>query len=343
MVKLEDVAKKAGISKTTVSRVLNNDKTITVTDKTREKILAAVEELGYKPLRKKKSKPKQYNVAMIHNNEAFKSTVDRAFYFSIRNGLEHMALKKNVMIVSVPLDHLTTIQTAFDGAIILGNLSNEEHKLIRKHINTEHVVVIGIANPFPDQYDHISFNTRQAVYKVLDYLKELGHEKIGCLGAKELPDVSETDSRKWHFMNYMKALNLYREEWVIFGDKGIEAGKEIAKKLLELEDLPTALFIANDPTAIGVIQALQDEGIKVPEDMSVIGFNGDYTTEYTYPPLSTLKVNTNEMGQEAIKTVLERIKGYRKLAKKVEIATHIIERKSSLPISSKNKRSSRNH
>ena len=81
----------------------------------------------------------------------------------------------------------------------------------------------------------------------------------------------------------------------------------------------------------------------MPEDMSVIGFNGDYTTEYTYPPLSTLKVNTNEMGQEAIKTVLERIKGYRKLAKKVEIATHIIERKSSLPISSKNKRSSRNH
>ncbi|MEF2292468.1 MULTISPECIES: LacI family DNA-binding transcriptional regulator [Virgibacillus] len=331
MVKLEDVAKKAGISKTTVSRVLNNDKTITVTDETREKILAAVEELGYKPLRKKRTKPKQYHVAMIHNNEAFKSTVDRAFYFSIRNGLEHMALKKNVTIVSLPLDHLTTISTTnttFDGAIILGNLSKDEHDFIREYIHSQHVVVIGLANPYADQYDHISFNTRQAVYKVLDYLRELGHEQIGCLGAEESSDLLNTDSRKWHFTNYMKALDLYHEDWIIFGDKGIEAGQEIAKKLLELEEIPTALFVANDPTAIGVVQALQDAGLKVPEDMSVIGFNGDYTTEYIYPPLSTLKVNTNEMGQEAIITVLERIKGYRKLAKKVEIATHIIERKS---------------
>ncbi|NGP43806.1 substrate-binding domain-containing protein [Bacillaceae bacterium SIJ1] len=339
MVKLEDVANKVGISKTTVSRVLNNDQTLTVTDETREKIKAAVDELGYKPLRKKKvkAKKKQYHIAMVHNDEAFRSTVDRAFYFSIRNGIEQMSLKKSINIISAPIDHLPTIKEEYanviDGAIILGNLSRAQHEEIRKNINTDHFVVIGLANPYPDVYDQISFNTRNAVYKVLDYLISLGHEKIGCLGAQEFSGILDTDSRKLLFTKYMKEKQLYRDEWVIFGDKGTEAGQDMAKQLLELEDLPTALFIANDPTAIGVVQALQDHGLKVPEDISIVGFNGDYTTEYTYPPLSTLKVNTREMGMEAILCLLERVNDERKLAKKVEMATHIIERKSSRLIS----------
>jgi len=328
MVRLEDVAKKAGISKTTVSRVLNGDETITVTDQTRKKIMDAVNELGYKPLRRKKVKVKSYNVAMIHNDEAFKSTVDRAYYFSVRNGIEKIAIKKKINIVSVPLEYLTTIQASFDGAIILGNLSTEDYEKIRKYIQPTNVVVVGIQNPFPDEYDQVSFNTANAIEKVIDYLHSLGHELIGCLGAEEAEGIRSEDSRKVQFIKKMKSHNQYKKQWIIFGDKGISGGHELAEKLLEQSSLPTAVFVANDPTAIGVMQALQDRGMKIPEDISVIGFNGDYTTEYTYPPLTTLKINTNEMGQEAVFMLLERMKDYRTIAKKVELATNVIERQS---------------
>lgn len=330
MVKLEDVAKKAGLSKSTVSRVLNNDPTLSIADETRERIQSVVDELGYEPLRKRKSqvKKKKYNIAIIHDEEAFTDTVERAYYFSIRNGIEQISLKKNINVTSLPINHLSKKKQDFDGVIILGNISKEKHELIRRKTNTNHFVVVGIFNPYPDYYDHISFNTRNAVYKALDYLRNLGHEKIGCLGAIEFTGILETDSRKSLFIKYMSENNLYNANWVIFGEKGVGAGHEITKRLLELKELPTALFVANDPTAIGVLQALQEHNIQVPQDISVIGFNGDFTTEYTYPPLTTLKVNTRAMGTEAVLSLIEKMKGYRKYSKKVEIATSIIERKS---------------
>ncbi|MCT4686901.1 substrate-binding domain-containing protein [Vallitalea sp.] len=290
--------------------------------------------MGYKPLRKRKNKTQKqtFSIVMIHNDEAFTSKVDRAFYFSIRNGIEQICIKKKINVFSVPITQLPTTKQQYDGAIIFGNLTQNQHQLIRNNASTNKFAIVGLYNPFPDEYDHISFNTRFAVYKVLDYLIALGHTKIGCLGANEFSVLEDEDSRKKIFTKYMTENNLYRDEWVIFGHKGTQGGYEMAEKLIKLDNLPTALFVANDPTAIGVIQALQDNGIMIPADMSIIGFNGDYTTEYTYPPLTTLKVNTREMGKEAVLCLLEKIKGDRALVKKVEIGTTLIERKSARSI-----------
>lgn len=330
MVKLEDVAKKAGISVATVSRVLNNDSTLMVTDETRQKIQEAVMELGYKPLRKRKSKTKKssYSFAMIHNDETFIDKVDRAYYFSIRNGIEQICNEKKISVFSIPINQLKTTELKYDGAIIFGNLNEEQHKYIRKNASTKDFVIIGLYNPYPDDYDHITFNTKYAVKKILDYLMSMGHDKIGCLGAVEFLGLEDEDSRRYIYEKIMLSLALYREDWVIFGSKGMQGGIEIVKELLTRDSLPTSIFVANDPTAIGVIQSLQDHNIQVPDDISIIGFNGDYTTEYTYPPLTTLKVNTREMGREGVTCLLDKLTTGRKLAKRIEISTSLIERKS---------------
>lgn len=328
MATIKDIAEMAGVSIATVSRVLNYDPTLSVTDETRRKIFEAAEALSYK--KKNPRKSVTYNIAAItwiSENEE----LEDLYYLSIRHGIENRCQQLDINLsVHFYKDIDKAKFDGIDGLIAIGKFSEQQIKQLEKI--SEHIIFVDYS-PDDDQYDSIVIDFEKATKKVIDYLLDKGHQNIGFLGGREsFTDGSGliTDLRERTFIRYMKEKGLYREDYVYMGKFRVQDGYDLMKKALtELKDrLPTAFFAANDLLAIGAIRALLEENIAVPDQVNIIGLNDMTVSKYIYPSLTTVKVHTELMGETAVDTLLERLNG-RKIAKKIFIATELVKRDSS--------------
>jgi LacI family transcriptional regulator len=165
---------------------------------------------------------------------------------------------------------------------------------------------------------------------ILDYFISLGHKKIAYIGGKEhvgRNDNEIIDPRENYFKKYLIEKGIYNSKYVRTGTFSVEDGYNLAYKLVK-EEKVTAIFVASDSMAVGVIRALYDLEIKIPDDISVIGFDDIPTAEYLIPPLTTVRVYTEYMGSAAVERVLTKIKSTIKIPQKTIIPTELIERKS---------------
>jgi len=174
---------------------------------------------------------------------------------------------------------------------------------------------------------------RELTNDVIKYLLSAGHEKIGFIGGREeIPRNHEKiiDYRETQFENYLKRLNLYKPDYVKIGNFSHKDGYELMKELIEenRDRLPTAVFIASDSMTIGAIRAINEAGLKIPKDISIFSCNDIPTSQYTSPPLSTVKIYTDFMGQTAIKLLLEQINGTRQHFIRVIVPHELIFRES---------------
>ncbi len=328
MATIKDIAEMAGVSIATVSRVLNYDPTLSVTDETRRKIFEAAEALSYK--KKNPRKSVTYNIAAItwiSENEE----LEDLYYLSIRHGIENRCQQLDINLsVHFYKDIDKAKFDGIDGLIAIGKFSEQQIKQLAKI--SEHIVFVDYS-PDDDRYDSIVIDFEKATKKVIDYLLDKGHQNIGFLGGREsFTDGSGLikDLRERTFIRYMKEKGLYHEDYVYMGKFRVQDGYDLMKKAIsELKDrLPTAFFAANDLLAIGAIRALLEENIAVPDQVNIIGLNDMTVSKYIYPPLTTVKVHTELMGETAVDTLLERLNG-RKIAKKIFIATELVKRDSS--------------
>lgn len=327
MATIKDIAEKAGVSISTVSRVLNYDPTLSTSNETKKKIFEIAEELSYdKHINKKKSNNRIAVIRWYTEEEE----LNDLYYLSIRLGIEKKCKQFNYSIVSYTHDNIDEIKNEnIQDIIAVGKFSEKQ---INKFANENSNIVFVDYSPNENVFDSVVTNFELATKNVIDHFTEKGHKNIGYIGGTEaFKDKSDyvDDVRGKTFKSYLKKLNLWNEKNVYVGNFSVDDGYNLMKKAIsELgEKLPTAFFVANDTMAIGALRALAEAGIEVPNRVSIIGVNDISVAQYLNPPLSSVKVYTENMGETAVELLVERING-RTIAKKVSLSSKLIIRNS---------------
>lgn len=306
------------MSSATVSRVLNNDPGLSVSADTRERIFAIAEELQYKPSRlkrmKKENELSSLEIGLLLCTSQEQESED-PYFASIRRGVERRCEELGVSIGKVwrensgmdmqPLNHL-------GGVIVVGSIS--EQQIMHMLGDKTNIVLVDHSLRFR-HYDSINLNFKQAVQDVMDHLSSLGHSRIGYIGGHEEGGANE--QRLANFKQIAELNGFTSPEWMLTGEWTTNNGYELMKQMLELKEWPSACFVGSDPMAIGALRALHERGVKVPEEMAVIGFDDIEVSAFVSPPLTSVKVYTEQMGRTAVQLLLERVEGR-------EVPLHVI-------------------
>jgi len=333
MATLKDIAAIAKVSVSTVSRVLNYDRTLSVSDSTRENVFKAAEELNYKKMKSKsKIEEKKKDDLLIGIIEWYSMSEELSdpYYLSIRSGIERACFEKKIQIKTLFKENgkIDTDQLeGVDSIIAIGKYSQKEVKSFSKF--TQNIVFVD-SSPNDYLYDSIVVDFKDAMTNVINYFIEKGHEKIAFIGGKEYvgDDQEELiDPRESSFINILSNKNLLNEDLIVNGPFDVESGYNLAKEIINKGDF-TAIFVASDSMAVGALRALNELKYKIPKDISIIGFNDISTAEYMTPPLTTVKVYTEYMGRTAVEKILSKINFDRIIPQKTVIPTELIERKS---------------
>ena len=331
MATIREVAKKAGVSITTVSRILNNDESFEVTAFTKEKVLKAVKQLNYVKKRNK-SKISQSNISIIKCFDE-KIESDDPYFVSLKINLENNLKKIFSKIKFFNLDDIKkmiklneiSIFSFADAIIFIGEIDKEKLEFFKEF--NKNIICVDMYDT--DNFiDYIKFDTRNSVEIVLNYILKLNHKKIGLLVGRNRVVKDLIDFREKYFKEIMLKEGLYKEEYVKIGDFSTESGYVMMKELLELKDRPTAIFCGNDSIAMGAYEAIRENKLKIPEDISIIGFNNLKLSKYYTPPLTTIKIDTKLMAQETVNSLVELLEGKRDYHKKVFLPIELIERQS---------------
>ena len=310
-----DIAKAAGVSPATVSRVLTGN--ARVKEDKKEKILSIIKENDFKPnalargLINKATKTIGFIVPDITNPffsgvflEAEKKALSLGYTMILCNSMNDNRMNRTG-VESLYLDLLREKQV--DGIVIMGGRANEkksgkdqveELKAITDKIP---VVFINGAMSGVKSY-HVAADEKKGMKELINYLAELGHKKVGFIGGRK--GITSTDIKLKAFMEAVdNKIFQSRKEWMIESNFSVEDGYESMNKLLDCKKLPTAVMAVNDFTAIGAINAAKDRGLRVPEDISVTGFDGIYMTDAVRPRITTVSQNYPELGAKAIEII----------------------------------------
>lgn len=303
MATIIDVANKAGVSFKTVSRVLNGESN--VRPATREKVLNAVNALDFKinsAARALRTKDPQL-IALIFKNasRAYATDLQLGAMLGCRDqgvglfvqtetdstALAALAKRTDVMgfLVGAP---------QADDADIVDQLLNSQKPLVR----------IATEKPIEGSF-HISVDETAAAEEATRYLIGLGHQKIGLIGG---PDASDSaQKRKTGFLKTLDAAGLPSQpDWLMSGNFDFESGLRIGTQYLSVEDRPTAIFACNDDMAAGVITAAYRLNLKLPDDLSIIGFDDSPIASAVYPALTTIRQTTQSMAEQAVSLITKK-------------------------------------
>jgi LacI family transcriptional regulator len=332
MATIKDIALRANVSITTVSRVLNYDKALSISDDKRKAILEIAEEFNYETPRNRKkniakAQKERIRVGLICYT-TMHGEIEDPYYLSIRLGIERKANSLGIdLIKSYKLNDRYDLSyfTDIKGLICVGKFTKTEVQEISGV--SEHIVFVD-CSPSEDQFDSVSIDFQTSVTKIFDTILDAGHTLIGFVGGKEYYSEYDTPSgerRDSIFAKLLQAKGLYNKNWHFIGEFNPYSGYELMMKALSQKKIPTAFFIASDSMAIGALRAIHEVGLNIPRDISLIGFNDIPTAKYTFPPLTTLHVHTEYMGEMAIELLTERLKG-RTIGKKILLQTRIERR-----------------
>ena len=331
MATIREVAKKAGVSITTVSRILNNDDSFNVSKITKEKVLKVIKQLNYER-KKNKNRISQSNISVI---KCFDEKIENEdpYFVSLKINLENMLKKKVSKVRFFDLEEIEKLIkyneisnfSLTDAVIFIGETSKEKLKFF-KSLN-ENIICVDVYDT-DNITDYIKFDMRNSVEIVLNYIFKLNHKKIGLLVGRNKVVKNLVDFREKYFKEIMVKNGLYREEYLQIGDFSMESGYIMMKEILKLEDRPTAVFCGNDSIAMGAYKAIRENKLKIPEDISIIGFNDLKLSQYSIPPLTTIKIDTKLIAQETVNSLIELLEGKRDYHKKVFLPIELIERQS---------------
>lgn len=315
---LSDVAQEAGVTPMTVSRVINDNGY--VSEKTREKVMRAVKEMNYRQnglarnLRRQKTETIGLVLGDISNPystelaRAIRETLISKNYNLFICISEHSA-KEDIVAFQSLGNHIV------DGIIVATRSNKRGDEYLREIVDSNLPVVL-IGRDFQhESVDYVSANNLNGGFEATQHLIDLGHKRIGFIGA----NLNYGGSLK-RLQGYLKALKKNKisiDERLITGRKELitdvpgysteEIGYESIKRLLSLPNRPTAIFARNDFTAIGAMTAIKEMGLRIPEDIAIVGFDDIPLAIHTSPSLTTVRQPMYLQGQIAAEMLLERI------------------------------------
>ncbi|HUO58477.1 MAG TPA: LacI family DNA-binding transcriptional regulator [bacterium] len=337
MATIKDVAKQAGVTIGTVSRVLNNKKW--VSEDCRKKVLVAIKDLHYKPqaharrLRQKHSRI--CGVIAPHHTAIFRSP----FFTDIMQGLEEIAAEHQYRLLIHPLNETARAQVSYrtllgdgsvDGMFVLNAWSTDASIRELTEANVPFVLVNGKITA-QEELPYVGFDNRGGVKKAIAHLVDLGHERIGIINGRMT--TTNALERFQAFQEMLADHQLeFHSDWVADGDFEEEGGYKACLKILSAVRRPSAILCANDLMAIGAMRALKDKGLSVPEDMSIVGFDNMEEAAYHEPALTTVAFSAYEMGKLAAHKMFQMIAEEPLVEKATTLQAELIERQSTKKI-----------
>ena len=311
-VTMRDVARLAGVSQPTVSRVLNQtDTTIAVSDETREKVLAAMKELGYRPNAIARSLRTQ-QVRMIGLMIA---DISNSFFHPIARAVQDLARLRNYDVLIVNSDHLYENELHFCEAVTRRPLDGVI--MVPVHLNSQDldqfvsltnipVAVLGQQIQHPN-IDVVYVRDDLAIQEAVTWMiNERGYTNIGYVGVSDSNPIGPR--RRHGFEDALRHAGLTADpRYMLEGDFTMESGARAARMLLQNNDLPAAMFVANDLMAIGLILALQEAGYVIPDDIAVMGFDNILEAKIVRPTLTTIAQDPRDIGQKLVAALFDRI------------------------------------
>ncbi|KMY50949.1 LacI family DNA-binding transcriptional regulator [Peribacillus loiseleuriae] len=339
MATIKDIAVRANVSSATVSRVLNNDPTLLVTDETRNRIVEVSKELDYTTVRKRRNvkrlesvRSPRVGIILTCSLEEEEDGVDDPYFTSIRQGVESECLNQGIYtnkIIRSSDSSQEQIMEDIDGLIVIGGMNL--NLLNRVKATIDHIVFINYS-PDEDHYDSVVVDFRKATTSAMEHLLNQGFKEIGYIGGRERAKSLDNnlvigDMRLTVFEEIMKAKGMYRGDQVFIGEYSMTQGYMLMKEAILKGNLPEAFFIASDSMAIGALRAIQEAHLKVPEDVAIVSFNDIQVAKFASVPLTSVKVYTEQLGREGVKLLLDRING-REIPLKVTVPTKLVIRES---------------
>lgn len=330
-VTIYDVAREAGVSDATVSRVFNNKDN--VRPATRERVLNAAHKLGYVAnLQARILAGGKSNIIGL-----LVPGLDTAYIAEIVRGIDReLSLADYEMILYTTrrrggneASYLQYIANSIsDGLLLVVPLLSPDYLKTLSDLQYPYVLI----DEFDETGDNFSViaTNRQGAYDATKYLIELGHQKIAFI--KGIPALH---SSKFRLEGYRAALTDHQisivPEYITEGDYMQPSGYEQALRMLALPEPPTAIFAANDVMALGVMDAVRERGLDIPNDISVIGFDDIPQAFTTHPKLTTVRQPLEEMGRVGVKLLLEQLQDPECSPKRITLATELIIRDSCQP------------
>ncbi len=308
-----DVAKLAGVSQPTVSRVLNHNKTaVQISAATRQRVLDAVAELGYHPNVIARSLRTQ-RTGMI---SLLVADITNSFYHVIARAVQDVARQRDYEVLISNSDHIYSREMHFaevlskrvvDGAILVPiHLTDQDLDGFLSLANAP-IVVLGQHIQHPN-IDVVYGDDEAAMYEAARWMvNERGYREFGFVG---VPEDLPPGPRRWRgFKRALDELGLGIDpRFMVMGDFTIPGGEEAARALIRASKrLPRALFVLNDLMAIGVILTLQDAGYRIPDDVAVIGFDNIPESTIVRPTLTTIAQDSHDLGVRLAEVLFERI------------------------------------
>lgn len=332
-VTIYDVAREAGVSMATVSRVVNNNPN--VKPQTRKKVFEAIERLGYRPnaVARGLASKKTTTVGVVIPD------ISNSIFAEVARGIEDIAAMYHYNIILSNADKKkereiqvinTLLEKQVDGLLFMGGTITKEHI---HAFNTASVPIVLCATTDESKaIASVDINHELAAYDAVKYLLHHGHRNIAMISGT-LEDLTNGYAR---FQGYKKALEeagiSIREDYVRIGNYKYETGLEIAQYFLELEDRPTAIFAATDEMAIGAIHKIQDFGLKVPNDVSVISVDNIRMASMVRPQLTTVAQPMYDIGAVSMRLLTKLMKKEEVDNNQVILPHELIERHSVKPL-----------
>ena len=323
-----DVARESGVSYSTVSRALNGYEYVKPT--TREKVLRAAEKLGYVPNQQARSLAggRSNLIGMLV------PALDNGYIAEIIRGIDEELAKSHYNLILYTTHHhrgneasyvATIVNSAADGLLLVVPLDSKHYLDMLREQRFPHVLID--QSDMTEQSPVVNATNWQGAYDATQYLIELGHKRIGFVtGLIEMTSATE------RLDGYRAALSDFGipsdESLIVMGDFREQGGYLAAQHLLDLSQKPTAIFASNDLSAFGVMDAIRERGLSIPNDMSVIGFDDIPQASIVHPKLTTIRQPLEQIGRMAVRMLLKHLANPDQPPSRLTLATRLIVRES---------------
>lgn len=322
-VTIRDVAERAGVSVSTVSRVLTSN--APVQEETKKAVEAAIQTLGYRPnglarsLRSNETKTLGLIIPDVAN----------PFFPEVAKGVEDAACKRGYSVILCNSGNDRAKEAMYfevlqerriDGIIITGSGSLDEYAQLRE--KEDFPIVFLDRNAEGLNVDSVESDSYSGACQAVQHLIQLGHREIAFVSG---PSAASTSGRR--LRGYIDTLSRHGisplPENIFPGDFTLEAGRQAGMALLKRARRPTAVFVSSDIGAVGVMMAAESMHLRIPEDLSVVGFDNTLLSMVSRPALTTVSQPKYEMGQQAVRLLIERLKKKRQKVRHVVLGTRL--------------------
>ena len=326
---ISDVAKLSGLSKTTVSRVINNHPYVSKEKK--EQVLKAMEELGYTP----NPSARRLRGQLTTTLGVIVPRIVNPFFSYLVNSIEQTAYHKGYQVLicqsnedkEKELAFLNLLKTKQVDGIIMTAIENDWNiiqpftdygpiVLCNEYVNHADVPIIRL-----DQY--------KGTYIGVKHLIEKGHQKIAYCTGGLFDEQGKDKDRNYGYQKALKEARIViNPKWIFVNQHTIEDGKQVMKQILEMDDRPTAVFTGSDEIAGGMMIEAKGHGLRVPDDIAIIGFDDQPLAEMLDPRLTTIRQPVDQMGEKSVEVIIEMLHNPEMKIETYEMSIELVVRES---------------